>query len=68
MCRQPHQKSGCKQPRTSGYTAPSAECFAGEKPLSVQTQRDQPVSAIKPVSPLSCSNLSLSLEGTLAEH
>lgn len=28
MCRQPHQKSGCKQPRTSIYTALSTECFA----------------------------------------
>lgn len=36
MCRQPHQKSGCKQPRTSSYTTPSTECFAGENPLSVR--------------------------------
>lgn len=28
MCRQPHQKSGCKQPRTSTYTTLSTECFA----------------------------------------
>lgn len=28
MCRQPHQKSGCKQPRNSAYTTLSTECLA----------------------------------------
>ena len=31
MCRQPHQKSGCKQPRISIYTTLSTECFAVRK-------------------------------------
>lgn len=67
MCRQPHQKSGCKQPRTSSYTTPSTECFAGDTLSRVLISSYQPFNAIKPFCPFSCSNLSLSLEGTLIE-
>lgn len=50
MCRQPHQKSGCKQPRTSSYTTPSTECFAGEdlsKGSHFEQHNKQPLDAIK---------------------
>lgn len=68
MCRQPHQKSGCKQPRTSTYTALSTECFAVGKFPGVSTLVSSPFIAIRQFPLICCSNLSLSLEGTLTEQ
>ena len=69
MCRQPHQKSGCKHPRISIDTTLSTECFAVRKFPWVCS----PPPARGPLTETrqlwwACSNLSLSLEGTLTEE
>lgn len=67
MCRQPRQKSGCKQPRISTYTSLSTECFAVGKSHECPSLANSPFTATRQFW-LACSNLSLPLEGTLTEQ